>query len=275
MNILKIIRLGAVFIFASTFYSPSRAHDFWLAPNSYNVAIETPVDVSIMIGHPTDRTDWPIDPHRVISFRSLGPSGISDHQSAIADYRRTKDLPLSFTSSGTHLLTIETTQAYSKFGAEAFNAYLDEEGLTSIKIDRAAKRKSNTAGTELYSRRGKSIIHVGELGETDPEFITQPVGMTLEIVPSANPIRLSKADKMTSTVFYRGMPKAGVSVGLVDLSGDGGQISTQISDKNGNVTFPRPSLGNWMQHAVWSDPIEVPNRADYDTVFSSLSFNIR
>ena len=274
MNTSKLKRSAAIIALSLSLSSPLFAHDFWLAPSTYDTANDTTVDVKIMIGHPTDRMEWPVNPHRVISFRSFGPAGVSDHQSAIADYRRNDGLPLSFMDAGTHLLTIETTQAFSKLDADKFNAYLDEEGLTSVKVDRASKRKTNTSGTELYSRRGKSIIQVGKLSDSEPDFITRPVGMTLEIVPSANPMRLSKNDEMTSTVYYRGAPKAGVSIGLIDLTGERGLVSTQVSNKDGKVTFSRPQSGNWMQHAVWSDPIERPDRADYDTVFSSLSFSI-
>lgn len=253
---------------------PVHAHDFWLAPESYQAQEGQALDISIMIGHPADRMLWPVDPHRVISFRSFGPDGLRDQQAAISNYNLDKELLVTFESSGIHMLTIETTQAFSKLESEKFNAYLEEEGLTPIIIDRVRKGATENAGTEVYSRRGKSIIQVGSLNEDDSEFLTRPVGMTLEVVPLTNPARLVSGEAMKSQIFYRGKPQAGVTIGLIDLSGDLGLTQKQISDENGYVSFLKPSSGAWMQHAVWSDPMENTERADYDTIFSSLSFSI-
>ena len=251
---------------------PAHAHDFWIAPESYVAEPGEALDIGIMIGHPTDQLAWPTNPHRIISFRSFGPNGITDRQSSVSGL--SKNISLEFMTPGTHLLTIETTQAYSKLESEAFNAYLDEEGLTPIKIHRVRNRLTDEPGTEVYSRRGKTIIQIGKPTPTDEAIATLTVGMTLEVVPTANPARLSSNDDMTSQIFYRGKPQSGVTVGLVDLSGDLGLVSEQISDENGFVTFKKPSKGAWMQHAVWSDVMDDNDRADYDTIFSSLSFSL-
>ena len=252
--------------------TPVFAHDFWIAPESYVAEAGEALDIDIMIGHPTDRLAWPTNPHRIISFRSFGPNGISDRQSSVTG--RSKDISIKFKAPGTHLLAIETTQAFSKLESDAFNAYLDEEGLTPIKLHRVRNRLTEQAGTEVYSRRGKSIIQIGKPTSSDDALVTRPIGMTLEIVPTANSARLAESDSMTSQIFYRGQPQSGVTVGLVDLSGDLGLVNEQVSDKKGFVTFKKPSKGAWMQHAVWSDPMEDNNRADYDTIFSSLSFAV-
>ena len=257
---------------AMTLSTPALAHDFWIAPESYVAEPGEALDIDIMIGHPTDQLAWPTNPHRVISFRSFGPNGITDRQSNVTDL--SKNISLEFEMPGTHLLTIETTQAFSRLESEAFNAYVDEEGLTPIKIHRVRHGQMNKAGTEVYSRRGKTIIQIGKPTPTDDAIVTRPVGMTLEVVPTSNPARLSSNADMTSQIFYRGKPQSGVTVGLVDLSGKHGLVSEQISDENGFVTFKKPSKGAWMQHAVWSDPMEDNDRADYDTIFSSLSFSI-
>ena len=98
--------------------------------------------------------------------------------------------------------------------------------------------------------------------------------MTLEIVPESNPASLAKNEMMRSQIFYRGKPVTGVTIGLIDLNGEDGIIATDISDRDGMVSFAKPTTGSWMFHAVWSDPLEDTRRADYDTVFSSLSFQV-
>jgi len=174
------------------------------------------------------RLSWPVAPHRVVSLRTLGPDGIRDQQAAVLDYKSSKNLPIRLKEQGLHILTIETTNSISVLAAEKFNDYVEEEGLTPIKIDRVIK------GT-----------------------------------------RLGEGETFSSRVYYRGVPISGVTIGLIDLDSDDGILALKTTRVNGLVHFDRPKDGSWMLHAVWSAPLEESDAADYDTVFSSLSFNIK
>jgi len=252
----------------------SEAHDFWLAPESY--ALEGPghVDVSVLIGHPKERLNWPLQPHRIIGLRSIGPNGVSDHQAALADYQPSEALPIKLDSDGLHIMTIETTNAISVLKASKFNAYIEEEGITPIKIDRVMQGTTNEAGRETYSRRGKTLIQVGEISEADPEYLLRPIGLTLEIVPLQNPARLKQGEIFSSQVFYRGVPVSGATIGLINLQSKDENVILSKTDAGGFVKFERPPEGEWMLHVVWSDKLENNDKAEYDTIFSSLSFKV-
>ena len=249
------------------------AHDFWLSPDTYSVAPDTTVNVSVLIGHPDEKTHWPLTPHRVIALRSIGANTLTDHQDAIADYAPNKALPIHLVSPGSHMLSIETTHAFSELEAERFNAYVEEEGLRSVAIDRARKGTQDTPGREIYSRRGKVIIDVGDVSASDTAALTQPLGLTLEIVPLAHPGTLSDDQELSANVFYRGRQLNGATVNLVKLDGDSGRVASGITDAQGRIAFAHPGKGQWMLHTVWSDPLET-EEADFDTVFSSLSFEM-
>jgi len=45
-----------------------------------------------------------------------------------------------------------------------------------------------------------------------------------------------------------------------------------VSDGEGRVAFPAPDAGTWLMTVVWSKPIAGNARADFETVFSSLTF---
>jgi len=182
-------------------------------------------------------------------------------------------MPLRFEGNGTHILMIETTSASSILPADSFNAYLKEEGLTPIKLDRENKQLETADGREIYSRRGKALIQIGPLNEAaSSNYVTQPLGLTLEIVPQTNPYAINAGEPLTSTIYYRGKPTQGVTIGLISLDTELGLIDIQKTNSKGEVTFKRPETGEWMLHAVWSDPLEDTRMADYDTIFSSLSF---
>jgi len=250
------------------------AHDFWLSPESYHLETPAIVDVSVMIGHPEDKLSWPLSPHRIVGLKSIGPDGIRDHQSAMGDYAPSKELPIRLEEKGLHILSIETTSAVSVLDAEKFNDYVEEEGLTPVKIDRVIKRTNDKPGRETYSRRGKALIQVGDVSDTDPEYLTRPIGLTLEVVPLQNPARLKEGEEFTSRVYYRGVPISGATIGLVDLGSKDGVLAVKKTDANGLVNFDRPEAGLWMLHVVWADTLPENETAEYDTIFSSLSFEV-
>ena len=276
MNIYIWKSVKSLFLLGASlgFSGAGWAHDFWLAPETYVVDSSRIVDVSVMIGHPEDRLSWPVAPSRIVGLRTIGPDGIRDQQAAMFDYDRSKTLPIRFKEKGLHILTIETTSAISVLDAKKFNDYVEEEGLTPIKIDRVIKGATDEPGRETYSRRGKSLIQVGGMSDTDPDYLTRPLGLTLEIVPLQNPARLEEGETFSSRVYYRGVPISGATIGLIDLDSDDGILALEKTKTNGLVEFVRPKAGSWMLHAVWSDALTDTRTADYDTIFSSLSFSV-
>jgi uncharacterized GH25 family protein len=85
---------------------------------------------------------------------------------------------------------------------------------------------------------------------------------------------LKEGEVFSSRVYYRGVPVSGATIGLIDLVTDDGILSLQKTDATGLVKFDRPKAGSWMLHAVWADALEDTRIAEYDTVFSSLSFAV-
>jgi uncharacterized GH25 family protein len=47
-----------------------------------------------------------------------------------------------------------------------------------------------------------------------------------------------------------------------------------VTDSRGRVSWPLPSSGDWKINVVWSYSIR-DKRADYETIFCSLTFGIR
>ena len=251
---------------------PASAHDFWLSAPNFTLDAPQSAALSAMIGHPEDRAYWPMISHRVVSLRSFGPDGMSDLQSAISPEAMIKTVNASFDALGTHMVTIETTHAVSVLEAEQFNDYLDEEGLTPIKVARLQNRTQDEAGHEIYSRRGKALFQVGPYTGLQDNVVTAPIGMTLEIVPTVNPYSVDHDEDLPVQIYYRGKLTSGVTVLLIDLDSDVGIIEKHISDQTGTATFSRPQTGRWMIHAVWSAPLPDTEDTDFDTTFSSLSF---
>lgn len=248
------------------------AHDFWLDAKDYQMEEPGFADIGVLVGHPGEQHHWSMSPHRVISFRSTSPAGIVDHQSRTGYAKPDQRYLIPFETMGVHVLSIETTSAVSVLEADKFASYLEEEGLKPIAIHRKATGMDGEKGREIYSRRGKALIKVGDETAAASAFVQKPIGMTLELTPLQNPYALQPGEPLEIEVRYRGENAAGVSVGLFRLDSQQGRVATHQSNLQGIITIERPETGAWMLHAVWSDPLEGDSRAEYDTIFSSLSF---
>lgn len=274
---MTLSRTFAVTCLAATtvlFPIASSAHDFWLAPSTYRLTAPSEVPVSVLMGHPKDRLTWPVDPQRIVALRTVGPDGVRDQQSGLADYDQDEVLPIGLDAPGLHILTIETTNAFSELPATQFEDYLAEEGLTLIQLDRIHRGATDTPGTELYSRRGKALLQVGPVLPTDISRLRRPVGLTLEIIALDHPQTWVEGEILNVKVMFRGQPMSGITVGLVSTEPEIDTATHVRTDKDGTVSFAYPGSGTWMLHAVWSDRQRISDRADYNTIFSSLSFEV-
>jgi len=248
------------------------AHDFWVQPQSFAAAVNAPVPVTIEVGHGTARQRWSAALDRITTFAAVGPSGTADRR---ADLKRpdggASDAELRFAAPGTYIIVLETTRAESDLPAIRFNDYITAEGIAPALIARAAAKAAGTDGRELYSRRAKALVRIGTSAAPQPQ-VTRPVGMTLEIVPNRDPYSLGGDKTLPVTVIYDGHPLAGAFVKLNNLDFDARPVETHKTDARGQATFTIPFRGLWQMNVVWTKPIRGNPKADFDTVFSSLTF---
>lgn len=251
----------------------ANAHDFWIESVDLDTISETSVSVIAKTGHGVDQSNWPIVPHRITSLKSIGPDGIKDHQSSVANAVRTGIIEFTDLADGAHILAIESGNSYSELSADSFADYVEEEGILPIKYDRELNGRTDNSGKELYSRRGKTLVRIGEKSSTHAH-ITQPIGMTLEITPLRDPFSTPDGSPLQVQVHYRGTPLDGATIHVTKLD-DPEFTETLATSSDGVAVLSDISSGRWLFHTVWASPANgLLNDADYITVFSSLTFDI-
>lgn len=248
---------------------PAAAHDFWVEAAPYSVAVGSPVSVLLYVGHGTNRQRWGANLSRVVRFTDLAATGSVDRRAALHTDSGSDDATLTFATPGTHILIFESTHAKSVLPAIRFDDYAKTEGLTPAIERRAGKPASD--GRELYSRRAKALVQV--VGRAGPQpHVTKPVGLTLEIVPQRNPYDLQASTKLPVRVYYEGRPLVGATIKLNNLDFDTRPIAILRTDNTGSATFDVPRRGRWQFNVVWTKAISGNPEADFETIFSSLSF---
>ncbi|RIJ21623.1 DUF4198 domain-containing protein [Henriciella barbarensis] len=249
----------------------AHAHDFWVQPDTFTPEDSGALLVSLFVGHGSDKSDWPLRPHRIVGFQSFGPEG-QNNQARGAE-SLSGDLSVVLDEIGTHLILVETTNSFSELDADKFTSYVEDEGIRPIMLDRAANRAEDHPGKELYSRRGKALVQVGCPDEASDNW-GKELGLTLEIVPGANPIDWNVGATMPINVHYHGVPVSGATLHITNLDDDTVHFSAE-TDVDGVVDISSSlTEGRWLVHTVWAEAADgLLEGADYQTIFSSLTFD--
>lgn len=245
------------------------AHDFWIDLGAWRQ--DEPggaIALALLVGTSAERESWRMRPERVVSLRSIGPAGITDH--ALSIRAGTDADPggaaIRLAEPGTHIVAFETTPAESDLPAKEFDDYVAHEELTLVAAHRAGRAAGN--GRELYARRAKALVQIGERATAN---VTRPIGQSLEIVPLANPYAAG-VTMLPVEIRFRGAPLAGVRVELENLADPRSVPVTVHTGPDGRAIVPFRRSGAWKVRTIWSVPIEDTRRADYDTLFASLTF---
>jgi uncharacterized GH25 family protein len=257
---------AAVFALAAALVAgPALAHDFWLQPDAFRVTPGATTPIAVMVGDGPERERSRVPSRRVMQFADLGPSGVS---TAIAPGPEPVATP---EGAGAHVLVLETDQGgRSHQAGPAFEAWLKEAGLTPAIAVRAKADRTGAEGSEGYGRRAKAIVQVGD-GPQDAA--TRPVGLTLEITPTLSPKAVKPGAELPVRVDWEGQPLAGALVKLADLTTNA-VVADRTTDAAGGVAFRIPAAGAWRLSVVWTRPLPESAETDFDTVFSSLAFEV-
>ena len=260
-------KLSLVFIATS-----AMGHDFWLQPQTFRTKTGVGLPITALIGHGDDRGRWEADANRVVMLKSTGPNGTVDLRGEFKQRGAGSHFAPVFAKKGSHVLYMQTNHAPSILPANQFNDYAKEEGLTPILQYREQLGTTQSEGREIYSRRAKALIRVGSMTRRGDPRTTKAVGLTLEIVPERDPYALGKSRNLPVRIFYEGKALPGATVKLTNLNADEKPVAIVKTDSSGRAAFHIPESGAWLLNVVWTKPIKGRPDADFDTIFSSLTF---
>jgi hypothetical protein len=236
--------------------SPVLAHDFWIEPSAFTPEAGDLVKLKLCVGEHLGGETLPRNDALIEWFSAVrGPSAnpvIGIDGSDPAGYFRPS-------APGGVVIAYRSLRSAVELPPDKFQAYLDLEGLPAVK-----------PGREVFSRCAKSLLAVA--GRGDPTF-TRPVGLTLELVPEADPYTMTPGDRMTVRLLYQGKPLAGALVMALDTV-DAASPQQVRSDAEGRATFTLPRPGSWLVKAVHMIRAPRDAGADWESFWASLTFSL-
>lgn len=263
----------AALLAGMTLIPPANAHDFWIQPQSYWSQTNTPVPITLQVGHGAERQRSQIRSSRIVRVVAFAPDGTAHDMHEDLHLRgASDDGQLQFKTSGTYVVVLETdNRGRSALPAQRFNEYAQDEGLTAALDHRQRTGKMATDTAESYRRVTKAIVQVGPMQAHTEAHITSPLGLPLEIVLERNPYATT-GNELPVRVYFEGQPLPGALVKLTRLEQDDAPVEERRTDSSGRASFSPTRAGRWLLNVVWSRPVPPPSDVDFDTTFSSLTF---
>ena len=173
---------------------------------------------------------------------------------------------------GEQILTIRTVPNLITLPSGQFLAYLKEEGLGHVIQWREEHLESSKPGRERYSKYAKSIVLAGE----SDGFFNHEIGFPIEIVPERDPYGAKAGEALPVRVNFRGKPAAGLQLEAA-WAGKGESRTTIVgrTDLGGRISVHLERAGLWRLHTLKMERCSEPAVADWESLWASLTFEIR
>ncbi len=241
---------------------PALPHEFWIEPDQFNTEPGQLVRLGLRVGDGYPGEAYARNPRHVRRFfvREAGQD--------IAVPGRPGANPagaVRLTRPGLAVVGYRSHATRIELPAKKFNAYLAEEGLTQIIAVRKLRGELNKPGRELFSRCAKSLIACGH-----GKGLDQRLGLELELVADANPVRMLAGATLPVRLFLKGKPLPRALV-LAFRHGESKPALRVRTDKAGRARLDL-SGGRWLISAVHMRPAAKGSNADWESLWASLTF---
>lgn len=250
--------------------APLTAHDLYLMPEKFVTRSGAQLRVVFQNGDEFPEASSPTRPERLRNTRLVSKAGKTEFENITAEATRTT-ATVRVPGAGLAILTANTIPNFIELDAQKFRSYLEHENLTETIQWRDAHGESNKPGRERYSKFVKSLIRVDKADD----FYRTQTGLTIEIIPEADPYSLRKGQTLPVQVLFRGKPAVNIAVESAWLEGGKAKMETiGRTDKDGRIGIPLKAYGRHRLHAIVMERCAEPKVADWESYWASLTFSI-
>lgn len=246
-----------------------RAHEFWIAPESYQVETGGDLVSELLVGEMFDGFNQAYIPNRTRRFDLVQGDTVVPVEGRIGDRPA---LQMAAPGDGLWSVVHVTTDTRLKYKDwETFQSFTEHKSFTGAPERHLERGLSRDNVRELYSRYAKALMAVGGGEGADTR-----VGLLTEIVAGANPYT-AEIDAMPVQVFYDGDVRADTQVEVFDRAPDGSVAVTRLrTDAEGRVSIPVEAGHEYLVDSVVLrelDPADADQPA-WETLWAALTFRV-
>src|SRR5690349_10990746 len=118
-----VILIGGCFI--------AQAHEFWLEPLKFFFAVGEKAVINFKVGENFVGEPWDLKKHRIEKLEIHHDTKSIDLRESVNEGEK-NNLQVALNELGTHLIVMQSNNAFIELEAEKFNKYLKEDGLDDI-----------------------------------------------------------------------------------------------------------------------------------------------
>lgn len=259
-----------------------RLDDYFLPPNTFTT-------IQLLNGTFTESENT-IDRDRMADVSLLG----NGQRSAVPAGQWMEDgnitlLHFKTGEPGTWVAGVSTKPRDFAMDAEAFNGYLEHDGITNVLEDRQNDGSISEPAVERYSKHVKTIFQVGDLRTDD---WNSPLGYPVEFIPLVNPYDLTVGDELPVRLLRKGEPLAGQLVYAdSEVPGHGHRHDEEhshdgdephhhdaavklVTDQEGRVSVPITNPGTWYIRTIDLLP-STEDSLTHESNWATLTFGVR
>lgn len=247
-------------------------HEYMLLAYKYRLQRGDTLEMHLFVGDGFNiQMEQPMQIDMIKKFELQTKNGTTDL------LKETKDqaLPIVLRKvdfDGLGLLYLERDYARISLPTDKFLNYLKEDHIENIKLE---KTSANELQRERYSRYIKTLVQSGKPSNTDTLY-KKKTGHTFEITLLQNPYMLHNDDVLKAQVFFMDKPLSNKVITARNRTGNENTLFlTSRTDKNGICFFKLPRKGEWVLHATQMIPCPDKSDSDWESFWTSYSFEIK
>ncbi|MEO0734168.1 MAG: DUF4198 domain-containing protein, partial [Bacteroidota bacterium] len=182
------------------------SHDMFLKLDTFFLNPEQAASIQLFNGT-FEKSDNTIDRNRMLDVSLVGNGErMRVDSNQWAEVGETTVLNFRTGKSGTWVAGVSTRARDFGMDAEAFNNYLEHDGVLDVLEDRRQNGKADQAANERYSKHVKTIFQVGDKRTNDWKT---NLGYPIEFIPLSNPYNLHAGFQFKVRLLRAGEPLAG------------------------------------------------------------------
>jgi uncharacterized GH25 family protein len=247
----------------------AQAHEFWMQPVKFFLRPGERTSISFLVGENFIGEPWNLKVHKVEKLELHQSEGVKNLLDSIKTDVKV-NLSIAFEEEGTHMLTLQSNNAFVESEGQQFNAYLTEDGLDDVLSHRKKTGTLDKGAKEFYRRYSKLLLQVGNKRN---DTYKKVMGFPIEIVPETNPYTFKKGDLVKFKILSDGKPIFGVKVRVWNRYENRTTIQPVYPEKNGIIETRIVNPGPWMVSVVRMVPSNQTG-ADWQSYWASLTFGV-
>ena len=268
----RISSLILVPIFWVLSLSSSLAHEFWIEPLSYKVALGENIQANLKNGQDFKGTTYSYVNEIFTRFEMVNKAGTEPVKGRRGDRPA---LNVVTKQKGLHVPVYASTMQWVRYNKyEKFEAFIRSKKMDWVLAVHEERGFPTEKIMETYYRYAKSLIAVGT-GAGQDRFLGQPI----EIVALTNPFTSDLSNGVDVQVFLGGEPYAQTDVQIYHyVEGSTDAVEDRVTtDSQGRVTIPAFEGGPFLINAMHirdPRPEGIKKGSHWESIWATLTYEL-